>query len=348
MLPDRPWKYGASKLKTSIIPIFIPHLGCPHLCTFCNQKKISSTSKIPDREEIIKLAEDYKRVSPDKDFDLAFYGGSFTAIKEEEQEYYLQTAAYLKEKKMIKKIRFSTRPDAINHEVLQRAARYKVDIIELGLQSMQDTILHQAERGHRAEDSIRAVALIREYDFSLGLQIMPGLKGDNRQTIEDTFLKVIDLKPDFVRIYPTLVIRGTKLAEEYLEGSYQPFDLEEMVDIVAWACTSFNEAGIKVIRMGLQDSDNLHPDKDLLAGPWHPAFGEMVFARIYQKELSKIIEGKKPTSGSEIIIRINPQEESKVRGQKNKNIKFLEEKYQIKLSLVKDQSLEKGKIETEV
>ncbi len=339
---------GLSKLKRGIIPIFIPHLGCPHLCTFCNQKKISSTSKIADRDETIARVREYKNHSPHMDFDLAFYGGSFTSIDEEKQEYYLQTAAYLKEKKMVSKIRFSTRPDAISHEVLERAKKYKVDIIELGIQSMDDEILLQAERGHKAEDSLKAIALIRDYNFSLGLQIMPGLKGDKRQTIEDTFLKVRDLKPDFVRIYPTLVIRGTKLAQEYLAGSYQPFALEEMVDLVASAYTSFTEAGIKVIRMGLQDSENLHEDKDLIAGPWHPAFGEMVFARIYEKELRKIIEEKKPLAGSDFIIRINPGEESKVRGQKNKNIKELEEEFKIKLKIEKDFGIEKGKIETGV
>lgn len=292
--------------------------------------------------------DSYRQADKKKIFELAFYGGSFTALSAEKQGYYLEIASSLKEEKKISKIRFSTRPDAINHEILQRARRYGVDIIELGLQSMQDEILLQAERGHKAQDTIRASALIKEYDFSLGLQIMPGLKGDSRESIEDTFLQVKELKPDFVRIYPALVIKGTKLEEEFLQSEFIPFDLDQMVDLVASAYQLLSQAGIKVIRMGLQGSENLTKERDLVAGPWHPAFGELVFSEIYRRKLLQLIEEKKPHPARDFILRINPSEESKLRGQKNKNIQLIKEKHKISLKIEKDEKIEKGKIETEV
>ncbi len=202
-------------MKTSIIPIFIPHLGCPHLCTFCNQKKISGTLKIPLKEDIIALVDEYISADISKVYEFAFFGGSFTALELDLQKYYLETAAKLKDENKIVKIRYSTRPDCINEQVLDISKKYKTDIIELGLQSMDNKVLRLAERGHTAEDTINAAELIKKYGFSLGLQIMPGLMGDTEKSIMDTFRKAAELKPNFVRIYPTIVIKGTKLEEYY-------------------------------------------------------------------------------------------------------------------------------------
>ncbi len=335
-------------MKTSIIPVFIPHLGCPHLCTFCNQKKISGSLKAPDKEEILELVEEYLNADFSKVYEIAFFGGSFTALDLEMQRYYLETAAKLKSEEKISKIRYSTRPDYINDGILDLAKKYNVDIIELGLQSMDDKVLKESERGHTAEDTIKAAALIKRAGISLGLQIMPGLKGDTVSSIFSTIEAAVRLKPDFVRIYPTVVIKGTKLEEEYLKGDFVPMGLREMVEIVAKAWIIFSENGIKVIRMGLQHSENLTSERDLIAGPYHSAFGELVFSKIYKNIIIKKIQTDKLFDSKFVKFRINSKEVSKVRGHKNSNLKFIKEKFDMDLILITDDCLEKGQIETEV
>lgn len=335
-------------MKINIVPIFIPHLGCPHLCTFCNQKKISGSLTAPDKEEILTLVDEYLNADFSKVYEIAFFGGSFTALTIEMQKYYLETAAQLKEDKKINRIRFSTRPDYINKEVLELAAKYKVDIIELGLQSLDNNVLKLAERGHEAIDTIKAVALVKKYGFILGLQIMPGLMGDTEESIFETVNKTAMLGPEFVRIYPTVVIKGTKLEEFYLNNEFKPFSLEKMVEITAKSYEIFSQKGIKVIRMGLQHSDNLTLEKDLIAGPYHPAFGELVFSEIYKNKMIDIIENRNLQKAKELTIRINPGEGSKVRGQKNSNIKAIKNIYGIDLIFKTDDIIKKGQIEIEV
>jgi len=335
-------------VKINIVPIFIPHLGCPHLCTFCNQKKISGTLKAPEREEIISLVEEYISADISKVYEIAFFGGSFTALELELQKYYLETAAKLKEENKIVKIRYSTRPDCINNEILEFSKKYKVDIIELGLQSMDNKVLMLAERGHTAEDTINAANLVKKYGFSLGLQIMPGLMGDTEESILSTFTKILELEPDFVRIYPTIVIKGTKLEEYYNKKVFKPIELQKMVEITAKGWELFEKRGIKVIRMGLQHSENLTSEKDLIAGPYHPAFGELVFSEIFKSKITSIIENKNIKKGSELVLKINPGELSKAKGHKNNNINKIKEKYNINLKFISDGSLKKGQIETEV
>lgn len=335
-------------MKTSIVPIFIPHLGCPHLCTFCNQKKISGTLKAPDRIDIISLVDEYISADISKVYEIAFFGGSFTALEMEMQKYYLETAAMLKKEKKIVKIRYSTRPDAISEQVLELSKMYSVDIIELGLQSMDNKVLELAERGHTAEDTINAGKLIKKYDFSLGLQIMPGLMGDNEETILRTFNISASLKPDFVRIYPTIVIKGTKLEDYYNNKEYFPIDLQKMVELTAKGWELFEKKGIKVIRMGLQHSENLTSEKDLIAGPYHPAFGELVFSEVFKNKIISIIENRKIKEGNELVLKINPGELSKARGHKNYNINIIKRTYNIDLKFIPDMSIKKGQIETEV
>lgn len=335
-------------MKTNIIPIFIPHLGCPHLCTFCNQKKISGSLKAPDKKEILNLVDEYLDADFSKVYEIAFFGGTFTALSIEMQKYYLETAAKLKKEKKISKIRFSTRPDYISSEVLDLAKSYGVDIIELGLQSLDDKVLELAERGHKAIDTVNAANLVKKYGFTLGLQIMPGLMGDTQNSILSTVKKAANLAPEFVRIYPTVVIKGTKLEEYYLKGVFVPFTLNDMVKITAQAYGIFKEKGITIIRMGLQHSDNLTLEKDLIAGPYHPAFGELVFSEIYKNKMLSIIEEKNLQHSKKLKVIINPGELSKARGQKNNNTKAIKEIFDIDLVFIVDDFLEKGQIEIEV
>lgn len=335
-------------MKTSIIPVFIPHLGCPHLCTFCNQKKISGALTVPEREDILSLAEQYFNADISKVYEIAFFGGSFTALEYEKQKYYLETAAELKKAGKIKRIRFSTRPDCINSSILDLAERYKVDIIELGLQSMDDKVLEMAERGHKAADTTNAAEMIKDRGFTLGLQIMPGLMGDSEESILETVRKSILMRPDFVRIYPTVVIKGTKLEEYYEEKKYVPFSLEKMTELVAAAYQLYMDNGIKIIRMGLQYSENLTSENDLVAGPYHPAFGELVFSRIYKEKILSKIKDYKFKGKNKVTVRINPNEISKGRGHKNQNIIEIKNEFNIDLIFIADKTVMKGEIETEV
>ncbi len=308
-------------MKTTIIPVFIPHLGCHHLCVFCNQKKISGSMGAPTAEEIKNTTKQFCDADISKVYEMAFYGGSFTALPLDLQTYYLEIAASLKKEKKIKKIRFSTRPDAITPEILTLAKQYGVDTIELGVQSLDEEVLRLSERGHGVYEVTNASALIRSYGFSLGLQFMPGLPGDNAEKIKATVHKMITLAPDFVRIYPTIIIKGTKLAELYEQGHYKPFSLETMVRMAADAYLSFTAHNIAVIRIGLQASDNLTEEKDLVAGPYHPAFGEMVISRIFRDLIADCLDHHQEES---ITIKVNSRNVSKVIGQKKENIQWLQ------------------------
>lgn len=328
----------------SIVPVFIPHLGCPHLCIFCNQKKISGTLKAPSRDEIISLVDEYRSADFSKEYELAFFGGSFTSISLEKQRYYLETAAKLKAEGKIIGIRFSTRPDAIDSNILKMAKEYKVDTIELGVQSLNSRVLTLSERGHTVLDVEKAVKLIKENGFNLGLQVMPGLMGDDEKTIAETIAQTISLKPDFVRIYPTVIIKETKLAEYYYSGNFKPIPLSKMVEIVAGAYLSFIANNIKVIRMGLQAVDNLTEEKDLVAGPYHPAFGELVFGEIYRQILLSFIEKHSIRDGI-LTVKANSGDFSKILGQKKTNKDFLKREYNLELKVFSEELCDKNEIE---
>ena len=236
-----------------IIPFFIPHAGCPHQCVFCNQTNITgqdgpaSAATVPGK--IDRYLDTHHSGGP---VHLAFYGGSFTALPPDAQEAYLAAASPFIESGRIRDIRLSTRPDCVSSKVLDLLTRYNVKTVELGVQSMDDRVLVLAGRGHTARDTVDAVALLREYRFDVGLQLMPGLPGDSADIFRTTVDTVIGLNPDFVRLYPALVIKGTPLERLYLAGKYTPLPLDAAVSICREAYTKFKQAGISVIRMGLQ------------------------------------------------------------------------------------------------
>ncbi len=269
---------GRFRSRKLIIPVFVPHMGCPHNCCFCNQRKISGQAAPPTYASVIATIKDYKDIVRNYgSVEIAFYGGSFTAIPKAEQEMLLNAA--IEGCKMIDfrpEFRLSTRPDCIDVEILSHLKKFGVKTIELGAQSMCDDVLKLSNRGHLSSDTTKASALIKEHGFVLGIQTMPGLPGADRDSEIETARKVISLKPDIVRIYPTIVIRGTELERMFLAGEYKPLDLEEAVDISAILTDMYEKAGIKVIRTGLQSSDNISSDGEVVAGPYHPAFGELV------------------------------------------------------------------------
>ena len=335
-------------MNKQIIPIFIPFLGCPHDCAFCNQVKITNYKDRADSNSIRKQIEDYLAYFKDKESpkEIAFYGGSFTGLPYETMVSYLEIAGQYKKKGIIDRIRLSTRPDYINNSILDTLKSYQVDTIELGIQSFDDEVLKANERGHSALDSKRASELIKEYGFTLGHQVMPGLYKDNRERIIATALESARMRPDIARIYPTLVIKDTKLEKLYQAGLYQPLTLAEAVEISAEVLMIFTYKNINVIRIGLQPTDNINEGADVVAGPFHAAMRQLVESYIYRLYLEEII--KSENIRGDILIHAKSKDISLITGNKKSNKKYFYDKYKIKMAFVNAESFylenDKGKI----
>lgn len=306
-------------MKHANISLFVPHQGCPHQCSFCNQKTISGSVKelTPRdvRETLFKAVSD--GVDPENT-EIAFFGGSFTAV---ERSYMIsllrETKPFMEERKFCG-IRVSTRPDAIDEEVLGILKEYGVTSIELGAQSTDSQVLLLNHRGHTRDDIIRASGLIKEKGFSTGLQMMTGLLGDTPEKALRTAEDIIDLKPDTVRIYPTIVLEGTYLGELYKKGEYKPQTLEEATELCSVLLKRFYDENIAVIRLGLHSGGNV--EEGYIAGPYHPAFGELCESKIYLEKAIKMLSEKRPDKGEkQITIYVNQREISKMIGQKGSN-----------------------------
>ncbi|MCX6235396.1 MAG: radical SAM protein [Bacteroidetes bacterium] len=313
--------------KHYIIPIFIPHHSCPHRCVFCNQSKITGQRSIPSPYEVEKIILQFLSTIPkgNRIIEIAFFGGSFTGIDPEMQEHYLQVAEAFIDNERISSIRVSTRPDYIDDRRLNLLNKYHVKTIELGAQSMDDRVLAMAGRGHSALDTVNASMKIRQHGFSLGLQMMIGLPGDTLPLAIFTAEKIVELGAESTRIYPTLVIRDTKLAELYLKGLYLPLSLEVAVDWCRVIYPLFEKAGVTVLRIGLHPSEGLISGNDLIAGPFHPSFRELVMSRLWNEEL-KNIENKDDKKN--IIIVVNPAQLNFAIGYGGKNRKMLQERFE--------------------
>ncbi|WP_027339996.1 elongator complex protein 3 [Halonatronum saccharophilum] len=326
-----------------IIPIFVPHLGCPHDCVFCNQEEITGVKRGLGYAEVIKKVDSYLETIPKRanNIEVAFYGGSFTGIDPLYQRELLKAAKDKLLKGDINGVRLSTRPDYIDEKVLDYLEDYGVTAIELGVQSLDEKVLKAAGRGHNREVVLKAVDLIKEYNFQLGLQIMPGLPGSSRESDFQTVKEIIQLKPDFVRIYPTLVIKGTQLASLYKSGHYIPLSLEDGVEISSTILEELNKAQIKVIRVGLQPSEGVNDD-EVIAGPFHPSFRQIVESRIMLKKVEEKIDDNPIKT---LTITVNSKDISNLRGQKNHNIDTLNNKYPIEEIIIKrDDTLERGSV----
>jgi len=263
--------------KYKIIPIFVPHYGCPHCCSFCNQKHITGQREEMTPELAKTIIEKYlKTIDSEKNIaEIAFYGGSFTAIDKEKQNGLLDVAKAFKDKGKIHGIRLSTRPDCIDIPIVENLKGKGVTEIELGVQSMCDDILQKNNRGHTSEDVAKAVSIIKRYKFSLGLQMMIGLIGDSFEKDIYTAREITQLAPDFVRIYPTLVFKNTEIYRQFEKGEYIPLTVERAAEISARLLKIFDESSIKVIRLGLLlDGDDAK--NNFVAGPYHPRFSEVV------------------------------------------------------------------------
>lgn len=329
--------------KNYIIPIFVPHNGCPFDCVFCNQKKITGIDTALTGDQIEKQIMEYSQSigeKQDKHIEIAFFGGSFTGIDNEKQKEFLKIASKWYESGYVDDIRLSTRPDYINEGILLNLKRYNVTIIELGVQSLDDEVLRKSNRGHLASDVRRASDLIKRMGFKLGLQMMIGLPGDNFDKAMDTAKKIISYSPDFVRIYPTLVIRGTKLEQLFLEDKYKALSLDNAVSICRELYRLFYDNDIPIIRIGLQPTDNIMEGKDVVAGPFHPAFRQLVESQIFKESIDKAIASyEKKVEKIEFIL--NPKSISNLVGLRKCNLNFFKSKYNvstIKITKALDQS----------
>ena len=314
-------------MKHANISLFVPHQGCPHQCSFCNQKTISGSVKQLTPSEVRETLE--KAISDGVDpqnTEIAFFGGSFTAIEREYMLSLLEETRPFIENGSFCGIRVSTRPDAIDDEILGILKEYKVTSIELGAQSTDEQVLLFNHRGHTRDDIIKASGLIKKYGFSLGLQMMTGLLGDTPEKSLKTAEDIISLKPDTVRVYPTIVLEGTYLGELFKKGEYKPQSVEEAVELCATLLKRFYEENITVIRLGLHSGGNV--EEGFLAGPYHPAFGELCESKIYLEKAKEILSEKYPVENKnicslsqkkEITLFVNDREISKMTGQRSVN-----------------------------
>lgn len=324
-----------------IIPVFISHQGCPHQCVFCNQDRIAGKYEEVFASDVRKIIDEYLSTinSNGATIEVSFFGGTFTAINVNKQKELLEVAREYKERGLIHKIRLSTRPDAILPYILGYLKEYKVDIIELGVQSLDDEVLRKAGRGHSVSDVEAASKLIKEAGFVLGHQIMPGLPGDNFEIDIETTKKSIEMKPDICRIYPSLVIKDTPMEDMYIRGNYVPYSLEEAVYISGEMLKLYNEAKVKVIRIGLQPTDTITTGKDIVDGPFHPAFRELVEGRLICETLDK-----KSPKEKDIIVEINEKDISKLYTNKKQYFKSFLDNRKGKVYVNTNNKVKRGKV----
>lgn len=332
-----------------IIPIFVPHEGCPHDCVFCNQDSITGTKVKVDAMYVEQTVNEYLQTikSDDAIIEISFFGGTFTAIKIEKQIELLTVAKKFKDDNKIKFIRLSTRPDYIDDNILNNLKKYSVDIIELGVQSLDEEVLLKSGRGHTAEDVEYASKLIKQYGFTLGHQIMIGLPGDNINKDIETAKRVIALKPDICRIYPALVIKDTPMERMYIQQKFKPYSLSEAVNVSKIIYIMMLANGINVIRIGLQPTEEISEGNELVSGPFHPAFRELVESSLYNDLLYDVIMSsfKSDIALDEVLVKISPKDISKLYA--NGKSFFNDMKKQIPttaIQVVQDITIERGSI----
>ena len=311
----------------AILPIFIPHAGCPHQCVFCNQRTISGqkTAALPGAKAQIQRWLQWLR--PSKANEAAFYGGSFTGLDMDLQKQLLALTDELLEQGIIGSVRLSTRPDYINAEVLSLLREHRVELVELGVQSLDDAVLQKSERGHTVEAVYAAHKLLKEYGFKTGIQLMVGMPGQDFASVQDTAARVAQLRPDIARIYPLLVIKDTPLAHSYEQGAFVPISLEEAVEQSAYLYKTLTQAGIKVIRIGLQPDEELCAAGNIVAGPFHPAMGELVKSRVLRNHFTPMLQELVEGGAKGVIFHCPRRYESKLRGLKNSNMQYWQQQF---------------------
>lgn len=326
-----------------VIPLFIPHRGCPHDCLFCNQQKISGCDR--GKEMTVPVAATIDHWLPRKQdrsqVQVAFYGGSFTCMDAGQQVELLAAVQPYIERGEVDTIRLSTRPDCIDASVIELLRQYRVGIVELGVQSLTEKVLQKSRRGHTVEQSLQALTLLRQAGLEVGVQLMPGLPGETRTSFLKTIDTVVTLEPDFARLYPVLVVKDSGLDKLYRKGKYRPLSLNRAIALTAACCKRLESRGVEVVRMGLQPTDLLV--ESVVAGPYHPAFGELVRSRLWFKRIRARMANLAPKK--KLQIYISHRDVSAVVGKKRSNIMRLEELgFSGRFSIIVDKSMERRSI----
>ena len=339
--------------KKYIIPIFVPHLGCPNDCVFCNQRSISGQAKQVTEEDVKNTIEEHLKYIKieEASIEVAFFGGSFTAIDTSVQTELLEAANEYISKGLIESIRISTRPDYIDKKILKKLKKYHVKTIELGVQSANDYILKKAGRGHNFNDVIKASKLIRWHGFTLGHQMMVGLPESTNLDEINTAKALVKLKPKIVRIYPVLVIKNTKLEKSYNKGEYKALTVVQAVETCKELVKIFTKKNIEVIRIGLQPTDTISDSSkeksEVVAGPFHPAFRQLVESGLWYDVIVEKIK-KLNVKVKEVEITVNPVDVNNVVGHKKQNIINLKELYDLDLKVKADENIKQGKSKIEI
>ena len=322
-------------MKHSNVSIFVPHVGCPNKCAFCNQHTISGKTSLPTPESVREICKSaLNQVSDTKNAEIAFFGGSFTAIDREYMISLLSAAGEFVGENGFYGIRISTRPDCIDDEILEILKNNKVTAIELGAQSMNDRVLLLNDRGHTADDVRKASELIKQYGFELGLQMMTGLYGSDVETDVYTAKEILKIKPQTVRIYPTVILENTKLSELLKNGEYKPYGFDEAVELCSKLLIEFEENGVKVIKLGLHASEIV--ESEMVGGFYHPAFRELCESRIFLERIKSEV-GFDENVASEfpyknVMIEVCEKNVSKAIGHKKSNILYFE-KFNVNLKI---------------
>ncbi len=345
------------KGKPLVIPIFIPHHGCPHQCIFCNQNVIAGqknqvpgTDQIPGALSINRTIQDYLKYQGKRSHvELAFFGGNFLGLPPKMVTGLLNIVQpYIKDG-AIQGIRFSTRPDTISTASLDLIKPFEISMVELGVQSMDDGVLAASGRGHTAADTTHALDLLKQRGYPVGVQLMVGLPKDNEATLLSGTKKIAGLAPDIARIYPLLVLAQSPLAKLYNQGKYSPLSLDKSIELVKKMVVVLERAHVRVIRVGLQASDIMADESQMLAGPWHPAFGHLVFSSLmYDALVDRIKSCQAMADPGRIRIFVHPRSESRLRGDKNGNLEKLPRDFPgLEFEIIKDSQLAVGQVRVE-
>lgn len=314
------------------LPIFIPHRGCPHGCAFCSQRKITGVETEVTPKQVREMVKSFLQTVDAEEalIEVAFFGGSFTGLELKTQEEFLKVAAEFYP--YVSGVRMSTRPDYINDEILTLLKKYGVTTIELGVQSSDDEVLRLNNRGHNFESVKKASEMIKDYGISLGHQMMLGMYGSTPEKDLKTVSDIIELNPSCVRIYPVIIFKGTAIEEYFNRGKYMPYSIEKAAEVAKVAVAKFRDAGIDVIRLGLHSSEDFQDGETVVAGPYHPAFGEVVESLILRDKIEEefLKSGQK---NGEFIYYCKSQQISQAVGHKKMNKTYFEEKYNMRLKV---------------
>ncbi|WP_321494942.1 radical SAM protein [uncultured Desulfobacter sp.] len=325
-----------------VIPFFIPHQGCPHLCVFCNQRLIAKQTSNEqsfdsEAQRLSAVIHTYLQFKKNRDqVELAFFGGNFLGLETARVLALLGEVQPWIRQGQIHKIRCSTRPDTVTQKILDLARPFGLETVELGVQSMDDSILALAERGHTSEDTRQALALLKENGLNTGVQVMIGLPGDDDAGAVRTARELAELGPDFARIYPLLVLNGSRLAQWYRSGRYVPLSLDQAVDQTKKMVAIFRRAGVSVTRIGLQATQMMDDADQMISGPWHPAFGHLVLSSLMFdqacKKIDRLLDGlteknENPEKPRNLVLQVNPKSLSRLQGNRKANLGRLTQRY---------------------